>query len=212
MAEMTDLALKASRRTEIGSAAARRMRRAGRIPAVVYGQQKETIKIDLDTRELEAALRKNARVLDIDVGGEVERTLIKEMQLDTYGQSIRHVDLLRVVIGETITTEVALEFFGTPKGVTEDNGVLSTPTSTIEIECVPSDIPGSIEVDVRELAVGEQARVKDIVVPEGIVILSDAELIVATVAAAKEEIEDEDGLDGPAEPEVIGRPAEEAAD
>ena len=194
---MTDTVLKATTRTDSGSATARRLRRAGRIPGVVYGQKKETVNIELDARDLEAALRLNARVLDLDVGGDVERTLVKELQLDTYGQKIRHIDLLRVVIGETITTDVGLEYFGTPRGVSEDNGVLVTPVDSIQIECTPSDIPS---------AMGDRVRVKDLVAVEGVKILEDEERILASVSAAKEEEEEEDDalLDGPAEPEVIG--------
>jgi large subunit ribosomal protein L25 len=208
---MTEMVLKATPRTEAGSATARRMRRDGRIPGVVYGQKKDTVNIELDQRELEAALRRNARVLDVDVGGEVERTLVKELQLDTYGQRIQHIDLLRVVIGETIETEVGLEFFGTPRGVTEENGVLLTPVLSIQIECTPSDIPAAIEVDVRELGVGDQFRAADVVAPEGVKVLEDGDRILATVSAAKEEeeVEEEGLVEGPAEPEVIGRPGED---
>jgi large subunit ribosomal protein L25 len=200
---MEEFVLKAEERTEFGSAASRRMRRSGRIPCVLYGQGKETAHLLLDDRELRAALRAKARVLDIDAGGETERALIKEIQYGVYGDRVEHMDLLRVVKGEKIEVEVAFDFFGTPKGVTEENGVLDTAMTKLLVECIPSAIPAAIEVDVRDLAVGDLVRVADVALPEGVKALDDAERVVVGVLAPKAAEEEETDLEGPAEPEVI---------
>jgi large subunit ribosomal protein L25 len=203
---MKEFVLKTEPRTETGTSAARRLRRDGRVPAVVYGQGEDPVHVVVDERDLSAALRHHAQVIDLELPEGVQRTLIRELQLDTYGERVRHIDLLRVVVGEVVTTEVGLTFFGTPKGVTEGDGVLETPLTEVEIECVPSDIPESIEVDVRKLEVGDRIHVADLVLPEGVRILTEPGQLVASVVEAEVEEEEEgEPGEGPAEPEVIGR-------
>jgi large subunit ribosomal protein L25 len=210
---MTDFVLKAETRPAAGSAIARRERRSGRIPAVLYGQGKETVHLSFDEGQLGALLRRNARIIDVDLDGDTQRALIKDIQTDVYAEEVLHLDLQRVVIGETITVEVGLEFFGTPKGVADGSGQLQTPLTKMAIQCIPSQIPAAIEVDVRELAVGEMLRVGDVVLPEGIATEEAPDQVVASVVAVAEEEEAESpDLEGPAEPELIGREGEGGAE
>ncbi len=205
---MTDIVLKTEERTEVGSAASRRQRRQGRLPCILLGRG-DTLHLTVSSEEIVGLIRKQTRVVDLETTDGLQRALIKDLQYDAYGDTLEHVDFLRVVIGETLQTETALDFFGTPKGVTEQNGVLATPLLTIQIECIPSQIPSSIEVDVRELGLGETIRIEDIIVPEGVEILEDPNRVVASVSAQLEELEESDVPDSPAEPEVIGAKEEE---
>ncbi|MEW6358887.1 MAG: 50S ribosomal protein L25 [Planctomycetota bacterium] len=195
-----------------GSAAARRLRREGKVPGVLYGHKEATIAIMLPERELSHVIRSGARMLDIKVGGKAEKALIKEVQYDPISLDLLHIDLARVAMDETVVVEVPIETSGTPKGAA-DGGVLDLLLKNLEIECLPADIPTEIKVKVAELGIDESILVKDLVLPPGVKVSGDVnpeaivvavhpprkeEEVVAAAAAAPEEAE------AAAEPEVIG--------
>src|SRR6202171_1988796 len=196
-----------------GSRTARRLRRSGRLPGVVYGGGGEAVSFDTDARELRLALASSGAVLDIGVGGkEPSPVVLKEAQRDPVrGQTI-HVDLLRVRLDEAIHAVVPLELTGAEEapGVKE-GGVLEQITRELNVEALPTAIPESIVHAVGEMEIGETIALTAVVIPEGVTLLDDvAEAIVATLSPPRlqteveEEIEAETEVGGEGEEPVEG--------
>jgi large subunit ribosomal protein L25 len=211
MAESVTLV--AQSRDNRGTHEARRMRKQGRIPAVVYGHKEATLTVAVGRDDLHKAIRAGARVVDLQAGGKTEKALIRDVQWDHLGHDILHVDFARVAADERIQIEVRIELRGTAPGVTA-GGALDQPIHNLEIECLAIAVPDSIRVPINELQIGQALRVKDLKLPEGVTTAVDPEAIVVQVAAPKVE---EEAVVAPvaeqAEPEVIGRkekPEEEA--
>ncbi|HEV8062335.1 MAG TPA: 50S ribosomal protein L25 [Gemmataceae bacterium] len=205
------VALVAQSRQENGSQAARRLRRKGLVPAILYGHKEATIMLTLNLDEVTKALRHGARVVDLKTeGGKEEKAFIRELQWDHLGKSLLHVDFTRVSLDERITVTVRLELRGIAPGVNA-GGVLDQPLHELEIECLAISIPESIRVNIAELQIGAVIYVKDLHLPEGITTTADPEAIVVHVTTPVAEVEPgaipEAG--GTAEPEVIGKTKEE---
>ena len=205
------VALVAQSRQENGSQAARRLRRKGLVPAILYGHKEATIMLTLNLDEVTKALRHGARVVDLKTeGGKEEKAFIRELQWDHLGKSLLHVDFTRVSLDERITVTVRLELRGIAPGVNA-GGVLDQPLHELEIECLAISIPESIRVNIAELQMGAVIYVKDLHLPEGITTTADPDAIVVHVTTPVAEVEPgaipEAG--GTAEPEVIGKTKEE---
>lgn len=192
-----------------GTKAAARLRKTGRIPAVVYGHKEETASVSISAEELAGALRHHARVVDLKSGGNLQKALIRELQWDHLGKDVLHVDFYRVSADERIKVSVALELRGTAPGVT-GGGLLEQPLHSLHVECLAIAIPDSIRVNIGELQIGQAIHVSDVKAPEGVVILDDPEAVVVQVAQPKAQAEPtaEAAEEATAEPEVIGRKAE----
>jgi large subunit ribosomal protein L25 len=206
------LLLKAEIREQTGSGHAAKVRKGGRIPAVVYGHKEETVAISLDAHNLVEGLHHGHRVMDVQIGKKQQKMIIKELQYDHLGRDIIHVDLMRVDVTETIRVAVPIELKGTAKG-THEGGVVEMHTNRLEIECKVTDIPEAIVVSVKEIGVGDTLHASDVELPSGVKLVSAPSTLLVTcslVAAAKstEELEAE----MPAAPEVIGEVKEEAGE
>lgn len=210
--------LKAEPRQAAGSRAAARLRRDGKLPAVVYGHKQSAESVSLVYRDVESHLEHGLHVIKLDMSGQVQPCQFKQAQYDYLGSTLVHVDLVRVDLSERVKVTVALEFRGTPKGAVE-GGQIRHEMTDLEIECVVSEIPELIRVDVSDLGLDEVLHVKDIELPDGATAVSDAAAAVAVVrlpitAEAVEEapVEAAEGETAAAEPEVIakGKPAEES--
>jgi large subunit ribosomal protein L25 len=204
------LLLKAEIREQTGSGHAAKVRKGGRIPAVVYGHKEEPVAISLDAHNLVEGLHHGHRVLDVQIGKKQEKMIVKELQYDHLGRDIIHVDLMRVDVTETIRVAVPIELKGTAKG-THEGGVVEMHTNRLEIECKVTDIPEVIVVSVKEIGLGDTLHASDVELPSGVKLASAPSTLLVTcslVAAAKstEELEAE----MPAAPEVIGEVKEEA--
>ena len=202
------LLLKAEIREKSGSKSAAKVRKRGRIPAIVYGHKKEPVAISLDAHNLVEGLHHGHRLMDVQIGKKKEKIIIKDLQYDHLGRDVIHVDLMRVDVTESIKVAVPIELKGTAKG-THEGGVVSEHADHIEIECKVTEIPESIVVSVKEIGVGDTLHAGDIELGEGIKLVSDPSTLLVTcslVAAAKstEEMEEE----VPAAPEVIGEAKE----
>ena len=208
--------IKAEPRQAAGSRAAARLRRAGKVPAIVYGHKKDPQPITLDGHSMELHLSHGAHLLNLDVGGKMQPCLIKEAQYDYLGSALVHVDLARVDLNERVKVTVPIELRGTPKGIAE-GGVLRQELADIEVECLVTSIPEKIRIDVSDMALNEVMYVKDLKLASGIVATSDAENVVATVripiTKTAEETAAAAPVEGAAEPEVIakGKVEEEGA-
>ena len=210
---MEDATLRAEVREASGSADARRCRRAGAIPAVVYGHKQDAVPVLLKADDVQRVVSHRIKTLRVSVGGKVEQTLVKDVQFDTFGESVLHMDLERIAMDEVIEVECPVEIAGTAKGVAA-GGVLEHPTSDLRVSCLPGNIPESIRVHVSDLEIGDSITVTDIEAPEGVTILTEPEAILVTIRPPLKVEEEEEAapeeVEGAAEePEVIGRKKEE---
>lgn len=208
--------LKATKRTESGTRKARALRKEGLLPAVLYGHGEGTLALTLHEHELEVALMHGERLLEIEVDGKRQNALIKDIQYDTWGQKILHIDLTRVSLDELVTVTVKITLLGTPIGVDEGGSLQQAMTST-EIQCRVDQIPEEIRVQVNALNIDDAIHLSDIELPEGSELLGDAEALVCNVVTIAEEVveevEAEEEGDGSSEPEVIGaKPEDEETD
>ena len=202
------LLLKAEIREHTGSKSAAKVRKQGRIPAIVYGHKKEPVAISLDVHNLVEGLHRGRRLMDVQIGKKRQKMIVKDLQYDYLGKNIIHVDLMRVDVTETVKVTVPIELKGTAKG-THEGGVISEHTDHLEIECRVTDIPETIVVSVKDMDVGDVLHAGDIELPEEVKLSSSPETLLVTcslVAAAKavEEVEEE----APVAPEVIGEAKE----
>jgi len=207
----TTVTIQAKPREAMSKKANRRARQAGWLPGIIYGHKEEPVPVLLPMHDLELAVQHGAHILEVDLGEKREQVLLKEVQYDHLGSKMLHVDLTRVSLDERVEVTVQLVLRGTPKGVTE-GGVLEQPLSDLTIECVVTQIPEVIRINVSELGVGEMLHVRDLELPEGVTALTDPETVVCLVRALGEEAEEEaaeEAEPGAAEPEVIGRGKEE---
>ena len=206
-----DITIRAKVREGRGKNDARRARREGLVPLSVYGGDGETVAALAPLRELAAILRSESGrntifTLDIEGVGTSE-VMFHERQIDPVRGRLIHADLTRLVKGQKIEVTVPLHLVGEPFGVREEQGVLEQIIREIEIRCEPREIPDSIDVDVSSLGVHDVLHISDIQVAQGIEILNPPDTVIATVGIVKEEpvaalaIE----VEGPAEPEVIGK-------
>ena len=211
MAEKKEFRVRAKQRDGRGKNDARRVRREGMVPITVYGGGAETVAAVAPARDLAAILRSEAGrntifTIEVDGVGESE-VMFHDRQIDPVKGRLIHADLTRLVKGQKIEVTVPLHLVGEPIGVKEKQGVLEQIIREIDVRCEPRDIPDSIDLDVSNLDVHDTLHVSDIKVAEGIEILTDAELVIATVGIVKEEAAPAPAAEGeePAEPELIGK-------
>ena len=201
--------LKVEKRKSFGKRNNERLRRAGRLPAVLYGHGEESVSLTLASDQFETSLRHGAKVVDLN--GDAEgKALLQDVQWDVFYKQVLHVDLLRVRAGEKVKIEVPVELRGEAAGVRE-GGILEQVIHSIEIE-VPLDvIPDKLHLSVKNLQIGDHLTAKDIVdLPPGATILSDEDEMIVHCVKRQEEEEVEAGEEGAAaEPEVIGKGKED---
>ena len=202
--------LKTQQRQTRGSSAARRLRRAGQVPGILYGHKEENLAVTLSSDDLMKAIRLGAHVVDVELGGKQEKALIREVQWDHLGKELLHADFERVSADERITVTVPLEIRGTAPGIAE-GGVLDQPLHSLQIECLALSIPNSIRVNINELHLGQSIHLRELVLPEGVKALGNPDTIVVHVTqkviAAEGTTPGLGEAAGAAEPEVIGRKA-----
>src|SRR5260221_945427 len=164
--EMAVIQLKGSRRERVGKGGARKARAAGQIPGVLYGHGETTVPVPVEQREFEIALRShkggNAIVTLAVSGGSGVTALVRDVQYDPLSRAIIHLDFQHISLTEQITVEVAVHFVGLPIGVKDGGGILEHLTRMLEVKCLPTAIPSSIDVDVSALNIGDNLHVRDI--------------------------------------------------
>ncbi len=211
MAETTTTKLDVSSRAAGGSRAARRLRRSGRVPGVLYGGGGDSVGFDADARELRLALARSGAVLDLSVdGAKATPVVLKETQRDPVRGETVHVDLLRVRLDQAIHAVVPLELTGTDDapGVKE-GGVLEQITRELNVEALPTAIPESIVHDVGEMQIGDHIGLVAVAIPEGVTLLDDVEdTVVATLSPPRLQAEVEEEIE--AETELVGEGEEPA--
>lgn len=204
MAEV--VTLKTEDRTGIGSRDSVRLRKAGRVPAVVYGHKEDAVSITVSRDELLSALRQHARTLQLNVGSKSETVLIQSVQHNHLGSEILHIDFRRVSADERIRTTVEIELRGIAPGVTS-GGVLDQPLHKIHIECPAMRVPESIRVKIDSLILGQAIHVKELELPPDVKAMEDPDLVVVQIKAAVA-LEVTTTEPGEAEPEIITKKKE----
>lgn len=201
-------ALKATKRTELGSRSVRKLRKTGQIPAIIYGHGKDPVPVTVSRHDMEVLVGHHARLLAVDVEGKTENTLIKDIQYDTFGQEILHVDLGRVDLDERVTVTVPIVLRGTPAGI-DEGGVLHQSAATVSLECPVRSIPDEIRMSVAGMALGEARHMRDLPLSEGATLAEDEDTVVCSLAVVEEAAPVEEVAEEGAEPEVIGEKKEE---
>jgi large subunit ribosomal protein L25 len=204
--------LNCSLRESLGSSNTRRLRRSGNVPAILYGHGKDNVCLTVPTEEFANAINRSAKLVDL-TGAVSESALISVVQWDALGTEIMHVDLTRVDRDERVETIVSIELRGIAPG-TKEGGVLKHLLHQVAIDCPVISIPEKLELNINGLEKNGSLSVADLDLPEGAKMLVDDDTVIATCTEPEEELEDEEGVGGMMEPEVIGRKAddEEEAD
>jgi large subunit ribosomal protein L25 len=191
-------------RPKLGTREADRLRREGRVPAVIYGHKEAVETVSLSKEELDDALRHHARNLTLKTDGRDQTVLIHEVQRDYLGKEVVHVDFRRVSADERVRVVVDIEVRGIAPGAT-GGGVLEQPLHSLHIECAAGAVPEAIRVRIDQLMLDQAILVKDLKLPEGVTVLDDPEAVVVHVTTPKAEAAPAAaaGEPGAAEPEVI---------
>ncbi len=208
----------AQTRTGIGRSAVNKLKQQGFVPAVVYGGKDKPIALQLNAREITTLLAHAASdhfLVDLEIADGENTTnrlaLIQEVQHHALKRNVLHVDFHAVRADEVIHSEIPVETLGEPIGVKSYGGILELAMHSVEVECLPKDLPEVISLDVSALNVGDAIHIKDLVLPEGVKARADGELTVIRVAAPKVEVEPAPEAAAAAQPEVLKEKKDAAA-
>lgn len=203
---MEGIVVNAEIRTKLGKSAARKIRTSGKIPAVIYGKDVEPLHVSVDLREWRKLHRqiKKTMILNMRVrknGGYEERpVMLKEIQYDHLGDRVLHIDFLQVSLERPVEVDIAIHLVGEPIGV-KKGGIIEQHLHTVTVECLPTNIPERIDVDISNLDIGDSIHLNEINIP-GVTILGSLDVAIATVVPPT--LEEEAGLATEApEPERI---------
>lgn len=188
---MSNLAISAEVRTETGKEKAKKLRKDGRFPAIVYGMDNEPVSLTLDTRETELLLQHThgEKVLvDLTYGGKTDKVFVRNIQREPVKSKLLHVDFYRVDMDKEMETRVPVIHIGTPKGVKE-GGLLETVIRQISIRCKPGDVPPHLEADVTELEIGHAFHVSDLPAIPNVQFLTDKDSVIFAVVGHADEPE-----------------------
>ena len=185
---MSQVVLTAHSRQKKGSSEARKIRRSGRIPGVLYGRSGSAISIDMDALEFAKGIKNisESTIVKVDVDGKAYDAFVKDTQRNILDGQILHVDFYEVESGVLLRARVSIHLNGTPLGVRE-GGILEFPLHEIEVECMPKDLPERIDLDISGLGVNQSIHVRDIPLAETIRVISVADQVVALVKYAREQ-------------------------
>ncbi|AQS57861.1 50S ribosomal protein L25 [Desulforamulus ferrireducens] len=204
---MADAVLNANIREERTKSSRKQLRDSGAVPGVVYGKQMGSLSIAVDAKELKQILSSATgrnTLIKMNVGGGKQTVMVKSLQMDPLHRDIRHVDFQQVTEDSKIRTVVPIQLVGTPKGVTM-GGVIQHDLRSAEIECLPSQIPEAIVVNIEDMEIGDALQVSDLNVPPGVKLLDHPHTTVVGIAVMK-------APEPAGQPEVPPEPLEEAKD
>jgi len=197
----------------------RRLRISGKIPAVIYAPGKQPIVVSVNPADVKAILHSESgrnTIFTVNVDGSAQNNaMVKDYQLDPVKGNLIHADFLEIAMDRLLELTVNIEVTGEAQGVKLDGGIMDIVTRSIEVECLPADIPESIKVDVSALKINDYIRVKNIRTDAKVKILTDPEVVIVTIVPPiKEEVPVEAAAETTAEPEVIkkGKAVEEGAE
>lgn len=210
-------------REERGKGPAGRLRAAGRIPGIVYGMGRDSFAVAVEPRHIELILRSETgfnTIFNLSLGtgdkNAQRAVMLKDLQRDPVSDRLVHVDFVRVDLDQKVTVDVPLRVVGESEGQRNEAGILDFITRSVQVECLPNDIPDSLEIDITELHVGQNASASDLILGEGVTLLTPEDTTILAIAhqraaeeeAVEEEVEGEEG-EAPAEGEAAEAEGEE---
>lgn len=202
-------AISAEKREALGTRVSRRLRKSGKIPAVLARKGEAPLHLLVDAKEFATLVKKHARIINLTHPSGKDKVFIKEVQYDHLDEHAIHVDFTRIAMDQLLTVEVPLILKGKPVGVSEEGGVLDQYVKMIKVQCLPDAIPEQVEADVTSLKKDVKFTVKDLHLPAGLKAAHDEGLLLAIVQEHKvEEITPATAAAGPVEPELIKKPKE----
>ncbi len=221
---MPEVVVAKAREGKFNKNAARRVRAAGKIPAVLYGPGSEPIAVEVDPKHISRILYSESghnTIFDVEISGQpATKAMIVDWQREPIKDQLIHIDLKRIALDKVLHVKVRVKLLGVPKGVKTEGGILDQVLREVEVECLPADIPSHIDVDVAELGLHQVLRVSGLPHSDKIKYLNAEDATVAHVVAIREEAAPAAGAEGvavegaaaPAEPEVAkkGKPEAEA--
>src|SRR6478672_2937694 len=188
---MTDTIVEAKPREARTKNAARRVRAAGAVPAVVYGAGKDAVSISLDPKQISRILNSETghnTIFDLTMDGEKTKAMIVDWQYEPIKGKLLHIDLKRIALDKVLTVSVPIFLVGEAAGVKQEGGILEQMLREVEVECLPEDIPSHIDADVSHLTFGKVLRVQDLPHSEKLRFITDENQPVAHVSSVKEEV------------------------
>ena len=204
--------IEAEPRDRLGTRYSKRLRQAGRLPAVIYGHGTQPTSVSLDAKSIISAVKHGTHVIELRVGGSSETCLVKELQYGWMGDDVIHVDLTRVNLEETVRVSVALTFIGQPEAAKRPGAVLTHDVQQLEVECKVRDIPEGIRIDMSQME-GDVMTVAQVKLPAGVTAVTDPHYAVVRVVTVAEEAEGEAAATtAGAEPEVLTAKKEAGAE
>ena len=219
MATTENLTVEAQPRQANGKNVARRVRKSGRVPAVVYGAKKEPVSVSVDPKQISRVLHSASghnTIFDLQLDGGQEKAMIVDWQYEPIKGALLHIDLKRIAMDQRLHVQVPIVLKGVAEGVKTQGGILEQVLREVDVECLPADIPAAIEADISHLVFGEVLRVANLPHFEGkLKFLTAADQAVAHVTAVKEVVEAApeavaaEATATPAEPEVIKKGKQE---
>jgi large subunit ribosomal protein L25 len=199
MSEVLHVAL----REQTGTAATRRLRKAGQTPVVLYGHGQESVHLAVSSTEVATLVRHHGKTVQLK-GDASDHALVSDMQWDPLGVEVLHMDLIRVDLSEKVVVTVPVHLHGDPVGV-HQGGMLLENVHEVEIRCGADQIPDELRLAVSGLALGESLTAEHLELPAGVELVTPAETVLCHVEAPKRDDEDEAATGGGDEPEVIGK-------
>jgi large subunit ribosomal protein L25 len=217
---MAQVIVEGKPREDRGKNAARRMRRGGQVPAVLYGGKGGATALAIDAKQMGTILRSESghnTIITVKLPSGEHAAMVKDWQVDPVQGSLLHVDLLRIAMDVRVRVRVPVHTFGDPQGVKLQGGIFEMVTREVEIECLPSEIPGEFRVDITEMMIGKQLRASDLPLDAAKMrLVTEPQRVIAHVVAlrAEEEKPAEEAAAEvaavPAEPELIRKARKEA--
>jgi large subunit ribosomal protein L25 len=189
---MPEIVVPAESRSESGKNESRRLRSRGLIPGVLYGKGKETVTLAVSPKEITAILRSASgenTLFDLDIAGGRRKVILKEFQREPVRGQLLHADFYEVALDQTIEVSVHVELLGTPVGVKLQGGIVDFITRELEIECLPTEIPDKISVDISHLELNKHLRVSDLTLPsDKITMLTEPDVVIVHVVTPRAEV------------------------
>jgi len=187
---MAEIVVAARERSDTGKNVNRRLRAQGLIPGVLYGARKQAVPVSVSPKEIGSILRSASgenTLFDLDLGGTRRKVILKEFQMEPLKGRLLHADFYEVALDKTLEVRVPVEIHGVPVGVKVQGGIVDFVTRELEIECLPTDIPEKISVDISALELGKHVRVSDIQFPPNVTVLTEPDVVIVHVVAPRAE-------------------------
>ena len=206
---MAEITLEVSRREKSGKEISKKLRREGKIPAVVYGGKKESVSIEVDRKSVSELVTKSEHgvrsifLLKMAGSDQQRHAMIKNIQVDPISRRMTHIDFVRVDMDVAVRVTIPVHVKGTATGVKNSGGLLDFQVRELHVECLPNAIPDSIDIDVSNLDIHDSIRVSDVAATQGVRILDDPDRVIVSVTVPRAEVTAEPVAAEAAEPEVI---------